>query len=223
MNTTPVSLTTADRMTARWHALWSALMLTSPAGLLGQLLDAWREPQRHYHTLQHLTECLAFFDEVRDQTQRPADIELALWFHDAVYDVRAHDNEARSARWADEALHAAGLAPDSVRRIHDLIMATRHGAAPACANPDAALLTDIDLAILGAPEARFAEYERQIRAEYAWVAPEIYAIKRRAVLLGFLEREAVYVTPILRHRFELQARRNLEQATADASSMSPRH
>ena len=196
-------------------------MLTPPAGLLGQLLDAWREPQRHYHTLQHLTECLAFFDEVRDQTQRPADIELALWFHDAVYDVRAHDNEERSARWADEALHAAGLAPDSVRRIHDLIMATCHTAVPH--TPDAALLTDIDLAILGAPEARFAEYERQIRAEYAWVAPEIYAVKRRAVLRGFLEREAVYATPVLHRRLERQARRNLERATDDAASMSPSH
>ena len=120
-------------------------------------------------------------------------------------------------------MHAAGLAPDSVHRIHGLIMATCHGAAPACANPDAALLTDIDLAILGAPEARFAEYERQIRVEYAWVAPEIYAVKRRVVLRGFLERDAIYATPVLHRRLERQARRNLERATDDAASMSPSH
>lgn len=198
-------------------------MLVPPSDLLAQLLDAWRKPQRHYHTLQHLEECLTLFDELRDQAQHPADIELALWFHDAVYDVRANDNEERSARWADEALYAAGLAPDSVHRIHGLIMATCHGAAPACATPDAALLTDIDLAILGAPEPRFAEYQRQIRAEYAWVAPEIYAVKRRAVLRGFLERGAVYATPVLHRRLERQARCNLERATSDATNMSPRH
>lgn len=212
-----------DALGARWQRLWATLGLPAPAGLLEHLLSAWREPQRHYHTLQHLAECLALFDELRDQAQRPAEIELALWFHDAVYDVRAHDNEARSARWADQALCGAGLGPDSVQRIHDLIMATCHGAAPACAAPDAALLTDIDLAILGAPEARFAEYERQIRAEYAWVAPEIYAVKRRAVLRGFLERDAIYATPVLHGRLEPQARHNLERATGNATNMSPRH
>jgi len=212
-----------DAFGARWQTLWATLGLPAPAGLLERLLDAWREPQRHYHTLQHLEECLTLFDEVRDQAQHPAEIEVALWFHDAVYDVHAHDNEARSARWADEALRAAGLAPDSIRRIHDLIMATCHGAAPACANPDAALLTDIDLAILGAPEARIAEYERQIRAEYAWVAPELYAVRRRAVLRGFLERDAVYATPVLHRRLEQQARRNLQGAIDNATSMSSRH
>lgn len=212
-----------DALKARWQILWATLGLPAPAGLLERLLNAWREPQRHYHTLQHLTECLALFDELRDQAQRPAEIELALSFHDAVYDVRAHDNEARSARWADEALRAAGLGPDRVQRIHDLIMATCHGAAPASPNPDAALLTDIDLAILGAPEPRFAEYERQIRAEYAWVAPELYAVKRRAVLRGFLDRDAIYTTPVLRHRLERQARHNLARATGNATNMSPRH
>jgi predicted metal-dependent HD superfamily phosphohydrolase len=212
-----------DKLHGHWTSTWADCALAPPAGLLERLLAAWREPQRHYHTLQHLEECLALFDEVRDQAHHPADIELALWFHDAVYDVHAHGNEERSARWADEALYAAGLAPDSVRRIHGLIMATCHGAAPACANPDAALLTDIDLAILGAPEARFAEYERQIRAEYAWVAPEIYAVKRRAVLRGFLERAAIYATPVLHRRLERQARRNLERVINNATDMSSRH
>jgi len=132
----------------------------------------------HYHTLQHLEECLALFDELRDQAQHPLEVELALWFHDAVYDLRAHDNEACSARWAEAALTTAGLPPQSIRRIRDLIMATCHGASPASsANPDTALLTDIDLAILGAPTARFADHERRIRAEYAWVAPEVFAVK----------------------------------------------
>lgn len=207
-----------EALTKRWHALSRHSIPGQPPSLLTQLLDAWRGPQRHYHTLQHLSECLSLFDEVRDGAAHPLDIELALWFHDAVYDVRAHDNEACSAHWADRALADAGLAPDSVRRVHDLIMATCRGAAPASsASPDAALLTDIDLAILGAPAPRFAEYERQIRAEYAWVAPHVFAVKRCAVLRGFLDRPAIYATAILHQRLEAQARRNLSDAVGNTA------
>jgi predicted metal-dependent HD superfamily phosphohydrolase len=200
-----------DVLAAHWKASWERLGLSAPAGLLEALLAAYREPQRHYHTLQHLEECLRLATDYVEQADHPAELELALWFHDAVYDVRAHDNEARSAQWAVSALRESGLAKEACERIHALIMATRHSALPD--TPDAALLTDIDLAILGAPDARFAEYERQIRAEYAWVPPDVYADKRRRVLLGFLQREHIYATPLLRARFEAPARANLQRAT----------
>jgi predicted metal-dependent HD superfamily phosphohydrolase len=193
-----------------WLATWAALNLTAPAGLCEQLLRAWDEPQRHYHTLQHLTECLALFDTLRAHAEQPADIELALWFHDAVYDVQGHDNEARSAHWATGALAAGGVDAARCQRVHDLIMATCHTALPA--SPDQALLVDIDLAILGAPAARFAEYTRQISAEYAWVPPQVYAVKRRAVLQGFLDREHIYSTPVVAQRLEQHARANLAKA-----------
>lgn len=195
-----------------WQTLWTKLHLASPTGLLERLLLAWRKPQRHYHTLQHLGECLALFDELRAEARHPCEIELALWFHDAVYDVHAHDNEARSAQWAVQALDAAGLDAHACRRIHDLIMATRHTASPAPG--DAALIVDIDLAILGANEVRFAEYQSQIRAEYAWVAPDIYATRRTAILQGFLDRRQIYSTPSLHARLEQRARTNLARAIA---------
>jgi predicted metal-dependent HD superfamily phosphohydrolase len=195
---------------ARWLATWAALNLAPPAGLCEQLLRAWDEPQRHYHTLQHLTECLALFDTLRAHAEQPADIDLALWFHDAIYDVQGHDNEARSAHWAVQALAAAGVDTARCQRVHDLIMATCHAALPA--SPDQALLVDIDLAILGAPAARFAEYTLQISAEYAWVPPDAYAVKRRAVLQGFLDREQIYTTPAVAQRLEQRARANLAKA-----------
>lgn len=197
---------------ARWLTTWAALNLAPPVGLCEQLLRAWDEPQRHYHTQQHLSECLTLFDTLRAHAEQPADIELALWFHDAIYDVQAHDNEARSAHWATEALTAGGVDPARCQRVHDLIMATCHTALPA--SPDQALLVDIDLAILGAPAARFAEYTRQIGAEYAWVPPQVYAVKRRAVLQGFLDREPIYTTPAVEQRLEQQARDNLAKATS---------
>lgn len=195
---------------AHWRATWTSLNLAPPPGLCEQLLRAWDEPQRHYHTQQHLTECLTLFDTLRAHAEQPADIELALWFHDAVYDVQGHDNEARSAHWAIDALKAGCVDTARCQRVHDLIMATCHTALPA--SPDQALLVDIDLAILGAPAARFAEYTRQIQAEYAWVPPQVYAVKRRAVLQGFLDREQIYTTPAVAQRLAQRARDNLAKA-----------
>lgn len=89
-------------------------------------------------------------------------------------------------------------------------MATEHTAAPLVG--DAALLVDIDLAILGTTPARFAAYERQIRQEYAWVPEALFVEKRRAVLQGFTARPQLYTTAYFQERLEATARRNLQQA-----------
>ncbi|MCC2960788.1 N-methyl-D-aspartate receptor NMDAR2C subunit [Massilia sp. IC2-278] len=197
---------------ARWQRLWTELGLPAPAGLLPALLQAYSEPQRHYHTLQHLDECFAHFDAVKQLAEHPLEVELALWFHDSVYDVHARDNEVQSAAWADRALLDAGLPNDACARIHVLIMATCHDALPA--SNDARLLTDIDLAILGAAPARFAEYEVQIRREYAHVPPALFTARRSEILQAFLERTPLFQAPACRDRFEAAARRNLAGAIA---------
>lgn len=200
----------------RWQAMWQALT-ANPAHvtddtLLAALIAAWGEPQRHYHTQQHLDECLAQFDESSDVAQHAAEVECALWFHDAVYDVRAHDNEQRSADWARKALTAAGVAAAAIDRVEALILATRHSALPAPG--DEQLLVDVDLAILGAPAARFAQYEAQVRQEYAWVPEPVYRSKRAAILQQFLDRERVYATAALYQRCEAAARHNLAASIA---------
>jgi predicted metal-dependent HD superfamily phosphohydrolase len=173
----------------RWHG---------DAALLEQLLACYREPHRHYHTLQHLEECFEKLDELRDLAAHPADVELAIWFHDAIYDTRRDDNEARSAAWAKATVG---------ERIAQLVIATRHEAVPA--DIDAQVLVDVDLSILGAPQPRFEEYERQVREEYRWVPGPIYRRKRRQVLESFLERPTIYSTQRFIERYEAQARRNL--------------
>ena len=180
--------------------------------MLAAVLAAWREPQRRYHTLQHLGECVALFERVGALATHPAEVEVRLWFHDAVYDVGRSDNEARSADWLREAAGADGVAAAAAERICALIMATRHAALPT--GVDAQLFVDIDLAILAADESRFAEYERQIRAEYAFVPEATFRTRRRAVLGGFLERERIFSTPRLRDELEPRARANLANALA---------
>lgn len=208
------------RLRAAWAGAWRALGSDAPSdALLSQLLARYAEPHRHYHSLHHLDECLRLLEAHRAAAERPAEVALALWFHDAIYDVNRHDNEAQSAAWAVEALSAAGLPGEVIRRVHALVMATRHDAVPE--GRDAALLVDIDLSILGAPPPRFAEYERQIRAEYAHVPAQQFEERRRAILSRFLERRPLYVTPGLRAEREAQARANLQSAIDAAANRAP--
>ncbi len=197
---------------ASWDDAWAALGATPAPALREQLLASYAEPQRRYHTLQHLGECLAWFERERASAAHPAEVLLALWFHDAIYDVHAHDNEARSADWAREALHAAGTTAEAADRVHSLVMATRHDALPE--GRDAELLIDIDLAILGADAERFDEYERQVGVEYGFVPDEVRRPRRRAILQRFLARPAIYATPGMHARLEAPARSNLMRSIA---------
>ena len=202
-----------DRLASLWADAWRDLRLPLPApDVLAALLARWAEPHRRYHTPQHLHECLALFERDRALAEHPGEVAIALWFHDAIYDTARHDNEAASADWAARVLLQAGAAPGVAARVHALIMATRHSEVPATA--DAKLLVDIDLAILGAEPARFAEYELQIRDEYGFVPEHTFRDRRAAILRGFLARPSLFATPAYADRFDAPARANLARAIA---------
>lgn len=191
-----------------WYRCWNGLDAQGDGvSIMRSLLGAYAEPQRHYHTQQHLSECLALFELHGRLAEHPAEVEIALWFHDAVYDVKVSDNEARSAAWARQALMQSGVCEERVERVEALIMATRHAVAPQ--GQDQQLLIDIDLSILGAPRSRFDEYEAQVRREYSWVPGMIYRRKRRDVLRGIAQRQHIYSTQALRDSLERSARENL--------------
>ncbi|MGA4323291.1 N-methyl-D-aspartate receptor NMDAR2C subunit [Ectopseudomonas hydrolytica] len=190
-----------------WLRAWSELGLAPPAGLFEQLIAAYQEPQRHYHSLQHLIECLTHFEHAHHLAEHPGEVAVALWFHDAIYDVRGKTNERQSADWAIRTLAACKADQATLERVEQLILATKHDATPI--RPDEQLLVDIDLAILGARPQRFAEYDQQVRAEYSWVPGLLYRMKRRSVLKSFLARPSIYSTSYFRERNESQARVNL--------------
>jgi predicted metal-dependent HD superfamily phosphohydrolase len=188
----------------RLERVWQEAGLTPPNhDLFENLHAAYSEPHRAYHTVQHIEECLQHLDVYG---QAAPELELALWFHDAIYDPQRHDNEERSAEWAAREVSDVSVASTVTR----LILVTKHHVAQA---DDERLLTDIDLSILGASPKRFAEYERQIRIEYAWVPEDIYRRERAKVLQRFSEREHIYSTEFFRGRLEAQARANLTRAT----------
>lgn len=182
------------------------------AGWHERLMTAYGEPQRAYHTLQHLEECLRVFDEVREFMQQPDLIEIALWFHDAVYDPRSGNNEALSAGLAMEALGGTATA----REVARLIMLTKSHVPGD--GPEEAWIIDIDLAIFAMSPERVAEYEYQIREEYAWVPFEVYCEKRAEVLRDFLNREPIYHTSWACEHFEAAAKENLRRLISAACS-----
>src|SRR6266511_3602916 len=195
----------------KWDQVWRD-------GNTRRALSAWydrlaalySEPQRHYHNFRHLAECLAELESARHLAREPMAVELAIWFHDAVYDPRAQDNEERSAELARRCTLEAGLAAALAESVTQLVLATK--AHDASLHVDAPLVVDVDLSILGQPGPRFAEYERQIRRENAWVPAPTFASKRALILERFLARKRIYATELFFEKYEPRARTNLQNS-----------
>jgi len=204
---------------SHWVEAWRQLgVADSPAlrHLYADVRGRYSEPHRHYHTTQHLAECFEKIEQIISLAEHPAEVKVGLWFHDAIYDTRRHDNEQRSADWARTAAQELGGSAEAAQRIYDLVMFTRHAAAPV--GIDGEVLVDADLSILGAPPARFQEYETQVRSEYAWVPDEMFRPRRTEILKELLARPYVFCTAVFRERYEAQARRNLQQSLATLES-----
>ena len=172
------------------------------------LVARYQEPHRYYHNLEHIGEVLKVIAKLSDLANDPGSLFLAAWYHDAIYDPRAKDNEARSAELAVAHLTPLGLARELLDKITALILATSHMQSTST-ETDICILLDADLAILGAEEKRYRRYAEDIRREYAWVDAEAYRVGRSAVLEGFLKRERIYRTDRMFAEGEEAARYNL--------------
>lgn len=174
------------------------------------LVEAHAEKHRAYHTLDHIAACLNHLDIISGETDHPQEVEMALWFHDAIYQPFSASNEEDSAKWATGWLTEAGAGQKSVRRIEGHILATKsHGSAAAL---DQQYMLDIDLSILGTSPDIYMEFERNIRREYKRVPGFMFRKKRKAILEGFLDRSVIYLTDHFRGALEKQARSNISVA-----------
>lgn len=202
-----------DRRREAFAAACAAAGADGPAGRLGpgvlalyaEIGRRYGEEGRFYHTLTHVDAVLA----VVGRLARPADLpalRLAAWLHDVVYDPRAADNEARSAAFAAERLAPLGVDPGLIQQVQQLILCTQtHEAADGAGH----VLLDADLAILGAPAAAYDAYAAAVRREYAHVPELAYRAGRAQVLTRFLQRPAIFQTPVMRQTHEAAARANV--------------
>ena len=196
----------------RWLNLMRVFGYGDNAAAWRELSRAYSEAHRSYHTARHIETCLGLLDEFVALAEKPHEVELALWFHDAVYQPLSNSNELKSAELAARFLRDNAAQSDVVERVYRLIMVTRH--TEQAQTRDEALLLDIDLAILGAEVDEYAEYETGIRKEYQLIPSLVYRRKRAAILRGFLGREQIYLNEAFRLRFEPRARVNLAAAIA---------
>lgn len=204
-------------MFERWQTLGAKLGTHAvPRSIFVELATAYSNPPRAYHTLDHIEQCLLELEGVPANLSidNPAALEAAIWFHDAIYDPQAHDNEERSADFAAEKLGELGVADLMIAEVRRLILATKHDQP---VSGDVALIVDIDLAILGKPPDEFDHYDTAIRLEYSWVPDDLYRVGRSRVLQGFLDRPTIYQTEYFRNRYEAPARLNLQRAIARLS------
>lgn len=204
---------------AGWLELWSHQAdHTALKSIHDDLVKMYGEPHRHYHTLRHISRCLQELTEARSHADHPLEVELALWFHDAVHDPRRSDNEEASARYARETLRKL-VKKERLERVTSLILSTRHAEPPK--TNDEKIIVDIDLAILGSTPDEYREYEEDIRREYGWVPENRFRAGRAELLARFLAREHIYYTDHFREKYEENARANLSHSISKLRAPSP--
>ena len=180
---------------------------------------AYATPPRAYHHYGHVQDVMRHYDMVAAGPgwKQPAEVYLAVLYHDAIYQPGRTDNEARSAELARE--HIARWLPgvDAARVAALIELTARHGRVAAEeVDEDASLFLDCDMAILGAEPAVFDAYDRGIAAEYRGHVPGwLYKLNRRRFLKGLLARERIFLSEFFHARLDAQARRNLRRAVTE--------
>ena len=195
-------------------ALNDAVTPVAITALWQDIATRYSEPQRAYHTLDHLKQLFGQFEQIKPCLHEPHLIALALYYHDVIYDPRRSDNELKSAEYAIEALRCS-LSEDQCQSIYALIMMTATHQIDTLAHEDkisdTAYLLDMDLSILGAPWSEYQVYAQAVRQEYVHVAKENYRVGRIAVLEKLLAHSSLYLTAYYHKRLEEQARKNIKR------------
>jgi predicted metal-dependent HD superfamily phosphohydrolase len=199
---------------ARFPALWARCLAGEPAvaeTVFVRLIELYGEPHRHYHTLNHIQHCLSQFDQAAALMADRDAVEMALWFHDAIYQPGSMDNEWRSAELFRE--WSEGLAaPAFQQRVHDLVLATTHRESQ---QGDAGFTVDIDLSGFGMP---WEECERDgflIRAEFPAMTDDEYYPGHLRFLRSLQNRNTFFFTEFFQQRYESAAQANLARIIAE--------
>ena len=191
----------------RWLRLFDITQRQKAEIEFYKLCDLYAQPHRRYHTLKHISDSLNLFEEIKKRIHDPYTFELALWFHDIIYQTDNKDNEARSAVYAQETLQNLGLEKDQIDTIAHYILLTKHPSQPN--TDDEKYLLDIDLSILGESPVIYDKYTQAIREEYKNIPDDIYAKGRTKVLRAFLAQTSIYHTDYFKEKYEDQALANI--------------
>ncbi len=198
----------ANFLFVSWRDTFSSFSLPEDKGveIFTHLGSQYKEDSRHYHNWKHIKVMLKELDNYPEKINDRLSIELAIWFHDAIYVPLRKDNESRSAKFFHEQL-SPHLPIEKVRKIMAYIEATKNHAKTI--DKDLQVLLDLDLAILGQSLTVYQKYSQQIREEFGYVPNFFYKKGRRLVLKSFLDRPVIYQTSFFREQLEKKARENI--------------
>ena len=195
----------------RFADLWERRIGAGAGAVCDELGARYGEPHRRYHTPAHLVHCLACFDLAAGRMEEPDAVEMALWFHDAVYDVPTPGNERRSAELF--AARAGARGEERFRsKVHRLIVVTEHREPPATL--DESFIVDIDLSSFGLPWDEFLRDSLAVREEFPMVPDPVFYCRQRKFLAALAARPRFCFTDFFRERHEARARRNIERLFA---------
>ncbi len=195
---------------SRWQKLMREIGLGTNMDTFDKLVSNYNQRHRHYHNQDHIKATLRHLDESKHLANDPNAIEIALWFHDAVYKPFSSSNELDSANWAYKFLREQQAGEEFCSLVRSLIMVTLHDSLPN--ENDEKLMVDIDLSILGSKRETYAKFETWIRKEYKLIPKFLFKKKRKEVLTGFLERERIYSHNYFHEKLEERARTNITNA-----------
>lgn len=188
---------------------WNGLMPGQP-GLCAELLARWNEPHRHYHSGTHLLAVLEALDALTGRST-PREVALAAWFHDAVYNGTANDEE-ESALLAQECLKGILPVGETAEVCRLVRLTATHS--PAAGDSAGHLLCDADLAILGGEPDIYSRYVAGVRRDYAHVSEDDFAKGRAAVVRQLLALEPLFHTTRGKDLWAARARENLSRELA---------
>lgn len=172
------------------------------------LLARWSEPQRRYHTVTHLRAVLGAVDalEADGESFDGTAVRLAAWLHAAVFDPAGSENNEKSALLAEAVLDPAAPVAEVARLVRLM-----GGHRVEAGDLNGSVLSDADLAVLGAEPEIYDLYTLDVRREFTHVAGEKFVAGRTGSLEGLLERGSVYLTRAGRDLWEKQAHANLNR------------
>ena len=195
---------------ARFIALWGRCLVegqeSDAHAVYEQVLTHYQEPHRRYHTPEHIEHCLRQHDLAVAQMDDADAVEMAIWFHDVIYDVPTDNNERLSAemftRLAGQCMH-----PEFRQAVHDMILTTQHPQIPT--KNDEKFLVDVDLSSFGLPWEEMRRDSDNVRQEFLETSDENFYAGHIRFMRALLERPAFFATEFFRNRYEQRARSNI--------------
>lgn len=177
--------------------------------LLNQIIKFYQESHRQYHTLSHINSLLHQSKCHELLIRNKFIVNLAIIFHDIIYDPRKSDNEEASNIQFNSMMSSL-LPEDIVTSVNKYILATKYHQVQESNDSDLQLFIDMDMSILGSPWEEYIAYARNIRQEYSHVMLEEYCIKRSSFLKQISEKR-LFVTNDYYNLYEQQAQYNMKQ------------